>query len=294
MILRNYSRSTRKCYISAVRNFYKWCHSQQNNPGFSKKEAHRAYLIMRYQSGLAWQTVNGDYSAIRMLFTKVLDREWDTKILPRPRKEKTLPLVISQQEISKLINKAAIFKHQVFVILLYATGLRLSEALRLKFEDIDRKRLQLRVRRGKGNKDRYVLFPNTILPVLEKYYNYYRPHLYLFNGKTPGNRWSIRAAQHSIITARQNAEIPRAVSAHTLRHCYATHHLENGTDLVTLQRQLGHKNLRTTARYIHVCNKHFTRIHHPINQLEYCLKDTISERSSDDTGSGTFNNTLPT
>lgn len=294
MVLKNYSLATRKAYLNAAKNFYLWCEAQQDNPVFDKENAHRQYLVHRHKSGLAWQTVNGDYSAIRMLYTKILNRPWDEKKLPRPRKEKSLPLVISQQDISKLIDHAAIFKHQIFFILIYATGLRLSEALHLKFEDIDRKRLQIRVRRGKGHKDRYVIFPPSLLPVLEKYFNYYHPHIFLFNGRIRGQHWSLRAAQEAIISARRNAKIHQSVTAHTLRHCYATHHLENGTDLMSLQRQMGHKNLRTTARYIHLCNKLFTRINHPFNQLVFCLKDTIWETSSDNTESNLSTDSVPT
>ncbi len=293
MVLKNYSRSTRKCYCCAVKKYFEWCESQKDNPDFSKTNAHRSYLVYRHKSGLAWQTVNGDYSAIRMLYTKILDRPWDEKKLPRPRKEKTLPLIVSQQDISKLIDHTSMFKHQMFFILLYSTGLRLSESLHLKLEDIDRKRLQIRVRRGKGHKDRYVIFPKRLIPVLEKYHEYYHPHLYVFNGKIRGSQWSVRSAQGSIIQARRKAKLHQGITAHTLRHCYATHHLENGTDLVTLQRQMGHKNLRTTARYIHLCNKHFTRINHPFNQLEFCLKDTHLEISSDNTEKNSSANTNP-
>jgi len=294
MILKNYSQSTLKCYLSAVRNFYLWCEMKKDDSDFSKENAHRQYLVHRYKKGLAWQTVNGDYSAIRMLYTKILNRKWEEKKTPRPRKENALPLVISQQDISKLIDNAAIFKHQMFFILLYATGLRLSEALHLKFEDIDRKRLQIRVRRGKGHKDRYIIFPNSLLPVLEKYFKYYRPHLFIFNGRVRNSQWSIRSAQEAIIQARRRAKIHQSVTAHTLRHCYATHHLENGTDIFTLQKQLGHKNLRTTARYIHLCNKSFTRIFHPLDQLAFCLKNIISDNSSDDLENSTSKNIDPT
>lgn len=294
MVLKNYSLATRKAYLNAAKNFYLWCVSQQDSPVFDKQNAHRQYLVHRHKSGLAWQTVNGDYSAIRMLYTKILNRSWDEKKLPRPRKEKSLPLVISQQDISKLIDHAAIFKHQMFFILIYATGLRLSEALHLKFEDIDRKRLQIRVRRGKGHKDRYVIFPESLLSVLEKYFNYYHPHIFLFNGRIRGQHWSLRAAQEAIINARRTAKIHQSVTAHTLRHCYATHHLENGTDIFTLQKQLGHKKLLTTARYIHLCNNNFTRLFHPLDQLVFCLKNTNLEISSDNMGNNSSTSSAPT
>ena len=163
------------------------------------------------------------------------------------------------------------------MLLVYATGLRLSEVLNLKPEDINPERLQVRVRKGKGHKDRYVLIPKSIVPILQAYLEYYHPVDYLFNGKYRGSRWSNRAAQECINVALQKGNLPRSISTHTLRHCYATHHLEKGTDLVSLQKQKGHKHLKTTSRYIHLCTKHFQRINHPINDLCLQLKHTNSE-----------------
>ena len=277
MVLANYSSATRKSYLSAVNNFYKWCLKQRGNPDFDKSNAHRAYLVMRSKSGVAWQTVNGDYSGIRMLYTKVLGRDWDVEKVPRPRKEKCLPSVLSTEQITKLINGATMFKHQFFMILLYSTGLRLSEALNLKLENINTERLQLHVRKGKGHKDRFIMLPKSFLVLLEAYMDYYHPKVYLFNGKYRASRWSNRAAQECINMAIRKTGLSASVSAHTLRHCYATHHLEKGTDLFNLQKQMGHKHLRTTARYVHLCTKHFQRIQHPVNDLCLNLKNINSE-----------------
>jgi integrase/recombinase XerD len=212
-----------------------------------------------------------------MLYTKILDREWDIKKTPRPRKEKYLPTVLSQAQIKKLVDSGTMLKHQTFMLLLYATGLRLSEALNLKLENINTERLQVHVRKGKGHKDRYVILPKSFVTVLEIYLNHYNPKEYLFNGKYRMSRWSNRAAQECINMAIRKGDLPRSVSAHTLRHSYATHHLEKGTDLFTLQKQMGHKHLKTTARYVHLCTKHFRQIKHPINDLCVHLKNINSE-----------------
>ncbi len=280
MLQSNYALATRKSYVGAVRNFYKWCLKQSANPDFDKADAHRQYLLYRARRGLSWQSINGDYSAIRLLYTKVLDREWDVDKLPRPRKEKTLPRILSTQEVQALIEAAPNFKHQFYIILLYATGLRLSESLNLQIEDISIDRKQLHVRRGKGLKDRYVLLPDSLLEMMKSYMNYYHPKKYLFNGKYRGSRWSNRAAQEAINVAVKNGQLPSSISAHGLRHSYATHHLENGTDVFTLQKQLGHKHLRTTAQYIHLCNKHYRQINHPIDDLCLKLKHIESDNSS--------------
>ena len=152
LVLSNYSLATRKSYVSAASNFYNWCLKQASDPDFDKANAHRMYLVARSKSGLAWQTINGDYSAIRMLYTKVLARQWDMKKIPRPRKEKYLSTVLSQDQIKHLIEHASMFKHQFFMLLLYSTGLRLSEALNLKPEHINVERLQLHVRFGGSEK----------------------------------------------------------------------------------------------------------------------------------------------
>lgn len=277
MVLANYSSATRKSYVSAASNFFKWCVQHQQDPDFDKTNAHRLYLVARSKSGVAWQTVNGDYSGIRMLYTKVLGREWDVEKVPRPRKEKYLPTVLSQEEVKQLIENATMFKHQFFMLLLYATGLRLGEALNLKLENINVDRLQLHVRKGKGHKDRIVILPKSFIKLLEAYIDYYHPKNYLFNGKYRASRWSNRAAQECINMAIQKGKLSRLISAHTLRHTYATHHIEKGTDLFTLQKQLGHKHLKTTARYVHLCTKHFRSIKHPINDLCLHLKHNNSE-----------------
>lgn len=153
-------------------------------------------------------------------YREVLDIAWDVKHIPRPRKERSLPPVLSQQEVQRLIEHGAIFKHQVFMALLYSTGLRLSEALNLRVEDIDGQRLQIRVVKGKGAKDRYVAIPPCLLELLRTYYRMYQPKRYLFNGKRQGQRWANRSAQWSVKTARTGAKVEREVSPHVFRHCY--------------------------------------------------------------------------
>ena len=152
--------------------------------------------------------------------------------------------------------------------LLYGTGLRLSEALNLRIEDIDGDRLQVRVNKGKGNKDRYVSIPECLLEVLRSYYRVYHPRVYMFNGKIPGQRWPVSSVRHSIKKARTGGIVSRQVSPHVFRHCYATHHLENGTNLLYLKQQLGHAHFRTTAKYIHICKAYHHQVSHPISNME--------------------------
>ncbi len=267
MILRNYSKATISAYSCALRQFLSWRTDQNLREQATQEEA-RSYLLYRYEQGLRWQTINGDYSAMRKFFEHVLQKEWDVDHLPRPRKERSLPSILSEQEIVRLINCGRTLKHQVFMTLLYATGLRLSEALNLRIIDIDGERQQIRVVKGKGAKDRYVAFPDCILVILRQYYRSCRPEKYFFNGKYRSTQWAQRSAQYALEQARKDAGIGRTVSPHILRHCYATHHLENGTNLVYLKEQLGHKHLKTTARYVHLCQSYQHRVNHPVVKLE--------------------------
>lgn len=194
--------------------------------------------------------------------------EWSLKKTPRPRKERSLPQTLSLQDVTKLINNAATYKHQVFICFVYTTGLRLSEALNVTFDDIDRNRLQIRVRKGKGAKDRYIRIPESLIPILTEYYHRLKPQKYLFNGHVIGQKYCTSSGQWTMRQARKNSKLTKQASVHTLRHAYATHHLEAGTDLVYLKKQLGHKHLRTTEKYIHLCAERKTQVNHPINQIQ--------------------------
>lgn len=263
LTLKNFSKATRSAYGCALRQFFAYRKKLDFQGDFTQEQA-RSYILHRYSQGLKWQTINGDYSAMFKFYREVLGISWDVKHIPRPRKERSLPPVLSQQEVQKLIEHGAIFKHQVFMALLYSTGLRLSEALNLRVEDIDGQRLQIRVVKGKGSKDRYVAIPSCMLDLLRTYYRMYRPHKYLFNGKRQGQRWANRSAQWSVKTARAAAGVEREVSPHVFRHCYATHHLESGTNLVFLKEQMGHKHLKTTGRYISLCKSYQHQVNHPL------------------------------
>lgn len=266
MRLKNYSSQTISSYLRTIRMFYDYRKSKKMRGRLTEDHA-KQYLLMRMDCGCSWSTINCDYSSLRKYYRNILNASWSIKKIPRPQKERRLPEILSQQEVIKLIESAASYKHQIFLTFVYGTGLRLSEALHIRMEDIDGDRLQIRVNKGKGAKDRMVQIPDCLLTLLRTYYRRMRPEVYLFNGKKQGSRYSTRAAQWTIIRARELAGIKKKASIHTLRNCYATHHIENGTDLVFLQEQLGHKHLRTTARYVKLCMERYRRIDHPIAHM---------------------------
>ena len=267
LILGGYSKATQRSYRKALEQFFRFRISQDIKGPFNQDDA-RNYILHRYAQGREWQTINCDYSALQHFYRNVLSIGWDVQHIPRPGVEKKLPGILSKQTVKRVIEHGSTFKHQVFMTLLYCTGLRISEALNLRLEDIDGERLQVRVVKGKGSRDRYVRIPVELLDLLRKYYREYRPEKYLFNGQGTRERWSNRTAQYGIKKARESAGVLKRVTAHVFRHCYATHHLEEGTNLVYLKEQMGHRSLRTTCKYIRLCKEYQKRVHHPIVGME--------------------------
>ena len=200
MTLKNYSVATRKSYSSALRQFLGWRLQQGYCADLSDLDHHQArqYILHRHHSGKRWQTINGDYSALLKYFRYVKKLHWDFDNIPRPRKERQLPRIVSTEAVQKIIDHAPNLKHQTFICLLYGTGLRLGEALNLKITHIDGPRKQLLVAAGKGAKDRYVDLPDCLLELLRHYYKMYRPLEYLFNGKQRTEPLASRSAQHLI------------------------------------------------------------------------------------------------
>ena len=274
LMMKNFSFQTRTSYLRTLREFDNFRRENGIRGRYGQLQA-KSYLLARIKSGKSWSTINGDYSALRKYFREVANLAWSLKKVPRPRKEDRLPEILSKEDVQKIIEHAVNYKHQVFLTFVYATGLRLSESLNVKLDDIDGNRRQIRVSKGKGSKDRYITIPECLLDLLRNYWRKHRPENYLFNGKRLGSRFSNRAAQWSMIRAKERAKMTKPASIHTLRHCYATHHIESGTDLVYLQEQLGHKHLRTTARYVHLCMEERVRqINHPISSMQIRYRET--------------------
>jgi len=263
MLLKNYSKHTIKAYLSNYTSYCDWCTLRNNNDIYNQYTV-REYLIELTRNGKKWQTINNHYSAMRKLFREVLDLEWNVKKLPRPRIERHLPELISKQEVMRIIQSCKHLKHKALLVVLYSTGIRAGELSNLKLSDIDGDRLQIHIRKGKGKKDRYIVIPQQLIDYLRIYYKFCKPVQYLFNGRRKGEQLQVGSMRWPIRQAKKKLKLSKKVSPHTLRHCYATHHLEVGTDLVFLQKSMGHKHLKTTARYIHLCKDRYQHIHHPI------------------------------
>lgn len=266
LVLKNYADNSIKQYTSAIGYFYKFCDDQHYVTPTTHEQV-REYLLYRHDTGCSWSLINTQYSGIKIYFINILNIEWDSNKIPRPRNQKKLPNLLSKQEIKKIIECATLFKHQALLTLLYATGIRISELCNLELKDIHGDRLQMHVRLGKGYKDRIVNIPKQVLEMLRSYYKRCKPEIYLFNGQHSGDPISKSAVAAAIRNARHRANIIKPVTAHTFRHCYATHHLEAGTNLVYLQKELGHNNLKTTAKYIRLAQNYRLKVVHPIDSL---------------------------
>ena len=205
--------------------------------------------------------------AIKLFFSTTQHRQLDLERVHRPKRPKTLPNVLSKQEVKLILDAHANIKHKVMLSLIYACGLRRSELIALKPNHVDSKRELLLIKQAKGRKDRIVPLPNKIVEMLRKYYKSYKPKMWLFEGQEPGRPYTAESLQQVLKQALIKAKINKPVSLHWLRHSYATHLLENGTDLRYIQELLGHNSSRTTEIYTHVSTQNIKNIKSPFDEL---------------------------
>jgi integrase/recombinase XerD len=248
--LRNYRPRTIQTYTEAVARFARHC---GRSPEFLRPDDIRSYqLYLLHERRASWSTFNQVVSALRFLYRVTLPRPWAVEQIPYGKRPKSLPAVLSREEVVQLFAAVPLPVYRVLMQTAYAAGLRLSEVVRLRVTDIDSRRMLVWVRQGKGGKDRCVPLSPRLLALLRAYWQQYRPTTWLFPGGTPAGHRSLGGVQRACHEAVQRAGFTKKVSMHTLRHSYATHLLEAGTDLRTLQRLLGHTDLDTTARYTHL------------------------------------------
>jgi len=208
------------------------------------------YLVEEKQVSAIY--LNQLLSAYKILVAEVLRRPWEEFAIRRPKLEKKLPVVLSQKEVKRLIDSITNLKHRAFISLIYSCGLRVSELINLKIPDIDSTRMQIHVRAGKGAKDRYVMLSERILVMLREYWHCYRPKEYLFEGQSRGKAIAVRTIQQAFYQAVIKSGIKKRPGIHSLRHSFATHLLENGVNLLAIQKLMGHNHIKTTTTYIHL------------------------------------------
>lgn len=267
LLLKSYSTSTIKTYTNEVGVFLRTI-KQHEADSFSIKRIKDYLQYCSDTLGLTENTLHSRMNALKFYYEQVLNKDkffWD---VPRPKKAKQLPKVLSKEEIIRLIKAIANLKHKTMIMLGYACGLRVSEITSLEITDIDEDRRLLLIKKGKGKKDRVVSLSPVMLVMIREYISAYKPGKYLFEGQSKGTSYSTRSLESIIHSAKQKAGIKKGGSMHMLRHSFATHLIDKGTDVVYIQKLLGHNDIKTTLRYLHVTNKDILNILSPIEDIK--------------------------
>ncbi len=263
--LKNYSLSTRKSYSHCFEKFL--AHFKGHDINSLTKDQITDYLLRESDKGISAVYQNQIINAIKFYYEKVLGRKKEFYNLPRAKRPFKLPTVFSEEEIVRLLAQVSNFKHKCILYLIYSAGLRISEAVKMKISDIDSERNIIFVRGAKGKKDRTTLLSRKLLEMLRQYYKIYKPKEYLFEGET-GGQYSVTSIQKVFNRALLASGINKKATVHSLRHSFATHLLERGTDLRYIQELLGHNSSKTTEIYTHVTKKGMDKISSPLDNLE--------------------------
>lgn len=218
----------------------------------------------------AWRTIKIYVAAFRWFYEHILQAKEFASLIPYPREKPSLPQILSREELAKLFNSCTNKKHRAMFRLIYSSGLRRNELLYLKITDIitsDGKN-RIRINKGKGGKDRYTVLSELVLSELREYFKIYKPVDYLFNGREPGQRMSPAGLRHAMTEAAKKAAITRNINLHILRHCFASHALEEGMNIKTLQYLMGHSSVHTTMVYLHVSEVPLEKAFSPLDKWE--------------------------
>lgn len=263
---RRYSQNTIKTYKDALRSFFVFFR-KKNIAEITNDDAifYNNSFILANNFSASYQ--NQIVSAVKLYFSAVREKKLEIEKIHRPKRSKTLPNVLSKAEVKAIVEAHSNIKHKVMLSLIYSCGLRCGELLSLKPLDVDSRRNILIIKNAKGKKDRITPLSLKILAMLRDYYKIYKPQNYLFEGQKPGNPYDDRSLQQVLKQALAKTNIKKPVTLHWLRHSYATHLLESGTDLRYIQELLGHSSSRTTEIYTHVSTKNLQQIKSPFDDL---------------------------
>jgi len=254
--LRNYSPRTLQAYVASVARLARHCGRSPERLG---AEEVRAFLLSLVERGVSWSLFNQTVCALKLFYTVTLQRPDVVSYVAYGKRAKTLPVVLAPEEVVQLFAAARPGVERVLLQTDYALGLRVSELVHLQVKDLDSRRLVVHVHAGKGRKDRLVPLSPKLLEELRAYWHSSRPATWLFPGKKPGTPRSVASVQRLVRRVARRAGLTKPLTMHTLRHSYATHQLEAGLDLLTLQRVLGHQSLKTTAEYVHLTTRQLQR-----------------------------------
>jgi site-specific recombinase XerD len=265
--LRGYSPRTHKVYVDWVRRFAAYYRRPPEEMG---GEDVRAFLVDLLEvRKLSRSSLIQALCALKFFYSDVLHRSFEVEDLRFAKRKRKLPTVLSESEVKKVLAAATDLKEQVIVMTLYSGGLRLSELLHLQVKDIDSNKMQIRVRHGKGAKDRNVVLSRTLLNALRTYFLKYRPQTWLFYGQTPQHKLNERTVQRLVSRLGEQAGLRYHITAHTLRHSFATHLLERGTEVPYIQELLGHRSIKTTMLYTRVSPRALNKVISPLDRLDW-------------------------
>ena len=274
---RNYAQSTVRSYIYSIEDFARYFGKSPDQLGPEQIRDYQVHLFRDRK--LSPTTVQGRGAALRFFYVKTLRRPYLKEDIPFPKRPRRLPLVLSAEEVALLINSAENLMHRAMMMTLYATGIRRAELCRLQVADIDSPRMVIHIRHGKGDRDRDVLLTPKLLETLREYWRWMKPKTWLFPGMVNGWRADVpitdKMAWSAVHTAARRAGIEKRIGPHTLRHCFATHMLEAGADLRTIQILLGHAKLADTTVYLHLSRRHLQAVASPLEALEVSKPDQV-------------------
>jgi site-specific recombinase XerD len=267
LLLKAYSPHTQRAYLGCARHFAR--HYLRSPEEMGEQEI-RGFLLYLVRDRKASPATLGMYiNALKFLYNVTLKRPEAVKGISHPKRPKTLPVILSPEEVLRVLAAISSVKYKAIIATAYAAGLRISEVCGLRLADIDSQRRRLHIRAGKGKKDRYVMLGESLLALLRQYYQEARPKgEYLFPGQKPQRPISTTAVRQVLRKVIRETGLAKRVTMHTLRHCFATHLLEAGTDIRILQVLLGHSSIRTTLRYTHITDRLVQKLVSPLDMIQ--------------------------
>ena len=266
MKIRNLALTTQASYLEQVSLFAR--HFNKSPEILGREEIRTYQLYLAQEKKLSPSSLIVAVSALRFLYNVTLHREWNLDaVIPAPKMPQKLPIILSPEEVLEFLGCVRLNNHRTILTCCYAAGLRISEALALQAAHIDSQRMVIRVELGKGQKDRYVMLSPKLLEILRQWWRQERPQLWLFPGGIPARHITRGAVEDACQEAHQQCRISKPVTAHTMRHCFAVHLLEQGTDVRTIQLLLGHRSLATTARYLRIATTKVCSTTSPLDLL---------------------------
>lgn len=270
--LKGSPESTKESYYRRIRAFSSFMEGLNRSIEDTTSENIQQYILyLKRDKGLSAGTINNYISAIKFFYTYALQKEWDSGKIPRMKRKQNFPVIPPKEVVLKLIHQTNNLKHKAILMLIYGSGLRVSEVAQLRISDICSKTMRIRVHNAKHNTNRYTILSQEALTILRQYFKKeftlteYERSDWLFPGKNKMDHYHIKSIKNTFIKLREKMSLDPDISAHTLRHCFATHALEDGVDPVFIQQMLGHKRLQTTHLYLHMTSKSLMGIKSPLD-----------------------------